>query len=118
MLDLETLIRDWHRDETSDQFAQEAGAFQSQFVNHFSAAGTSPAEIQQHVANVWLIGALVCRNDHPEPFPPAACLNESFFIDEIRFRLQDFPDKLASYEKSRRELKRYVRGRDDGDEWR
>ena len=118
MLDLETLIRDWHWDETSYQFAREVGVFLLQFINHFNAAGTSPSEIQQHLANVWLIGALLCWNDHPEPFSPAAFLNESFFIDEFRFRLHDFPDKIASYEKTWRELKRYAHGRGYGDEWR
>ncbi len=115
MLDLETLIRNWSWDEASRRFASEAGAFLLQFVGHFSAAGASPAEIQQHWDNVWLIGALLCQNDYRETFSPAAFLNESLFIDEFRFRWQDSPAKVASYEKTWRELKRYVRGMGYGD---
>ncbi len=115
MSDLETLIRDWYWDEGSYQFAREAGAFLLQFINHFNAAGTRPSEIQQHLNNVWLIGALLCQSNYGQSFSPAAFLNKSSFLDEFYFGLQGFPEKIASYENTWRELTRYVRGMGYGD---
>ena len=115
MLDLETLIHDWYWDETSHQFAREAGAYLLQFIQHFRAAGATESKIQENLDNVWLIGAWLCQNEQQETFSPEAFLNEPLFIDQFRFRMRAFPDEVASYESTWHELKRCVRGMGYGD---
>ena len=113
---LEAFVRDWYWDETSHEFAREAGALLLRFVNHLRAAGLSEDAIELHRDNAWLIGAFLCQYESRSTFTPAAFLNTTLLIDDFRLRMNDFKWEVASYKETYQRLVRYIRAFGYGDD--
>ena len=106
---LEAFIQDWHWNADSHEFARQAGLFLFQFVAHLKQSGLAEQTLRKQISDCEMIGYLTCQYGHYKQFSPAVFANGPAYVAEFRRKVSESEYMVASYARTWRKLKRYVR---------